>query len=576
MSHIRILVIALTVLGGTSAAYLALHDSPEQTPPADLVLRGGRIVTLDDQNAEGQALAARDGRIIAVGSIAEVSAYIGPSTQVIELNGQFAMPGFIEGHGHFTGIGEYQRNLELLDATSWDQIVERVEQAVEKAKPGEWISGRGWHQDKWAVPPRPRIEGFPTHESLDAVSPDNPVVLRHASGHASFVNLKAMELSNITRTTPNPAGGEILKDASGNPTGLLRETAAGLVREGAGEPVPTAGEAEARAQQLLELADQEVVSKGITSFQDAGAPYEVIDRMKRLIDAGALHVRLWAMVRESDNATLAAGLDRARLVGYGGDRLTVRAIKASIDGALGSRGAWLLEPYADQPDSSGLGRSIDSIKDTARLAVEHGYQLCTHAIGDRANREVLNIYEETFKQHGKDGRELRWRIEHAQHLSASDIPRFGQIGVVASVQTVHATSDAIFVPARLGDARAAEGAYVWQKLMKAGAIVTNGTDAPVEDVDPILNYYAAVTRKVADGSVFYAGQQMSRLEALRAYTINNAFAAFEDDIKGTLSIGKLADITVLTRDITSVPDEEIKQAKVAYTIIGGKVAYQGQ
>jgi len=576
MSHIRILVIALTVLGGTSAAYLALHDSPEQTPPADLVLRGGRIVTLDDQNAEGQALAARDGRIIAVGSIAEVSAYIGPSTQVIELNGQFAMPGFIEGHGHFTGIGEYQRNLELLDATSWDQIVERVEQAVEKAKPGEWISGRGWHQDKWAVPPRPRIEGFPTHESLDAVSPDNPVVLRHASGHASFVNLKAMELSNITRTTPNPAGGEILKDASGNPTGLLRETAAGLVREGAGEPVPTAGEAEARAQQLLELADQEVVSKGITSFQDAGAPYEVIDRMKRLIDAGALHVRLWAMVRENDNATLAAGLDRARLVGYGGDRLTVRAIKASIDGALGSRGAWLLEPYADQPDSSGLGRSIDSIKDTARLAVEHGYQLCTHAIGDRANREVLNIYEETFKQHGKDGRELRWRIEHAQHLSASDIPRFGQIGVVASVQTVHATSDAIFVPARLGDARAAEGAYVWQKLMKAGAIVTNGTDAPVEDVDPILNYYAAVTRKVADGSVFYAGQQMSRLEALRAYTINNAFAAFEDDIKGTLSIGKLADITVLTRDITSVPDEEIKQAKVAYTIIGGKVAYQGQ
>jgi hypothetical protein len=251
-------------------------------------------------------------------------------------------------------------------------------------------------------------------------------------------------------------------------------------------------------------------------------------------------------------------------------------MKASIDGALGSRGAWLLEPYADQPDSSGLGRSIDSIRETARLAIEHGYQLCTHAIGDRANREVLNIYEETFKQYGKDGTELRWRIEHAQHLSASDIPRFGQIGVVASMQTVHATSDAVFVPARLGGARAAEGAYVWQKLMQAGAIVTNGTDAPVEDVDPILNYYAAVTRKVSDGSVFYAGQTMTRLEALRAYTINNAFAAFEDDIKGTLSIGKLADITVLTRDITRVPDEEIKQTKVAYTIIGGKVAYQGQ
>ena len=576
MSRTRILVIALMVIGGTAVTYLALRDSPRQTPPADLVLRGGRIVTLDDQTAEAQALAARDGRIVAVGSDADVAAHIGPSTQVIDLNGQFAMPGFIEGHGHFTGIGEYQRNLELLDATSWDQILQSVAQAVEKAKPGEWISGRGWHQEKWTVPPRTHVEGFPTHESLDAVSPNNPVVLRHASGHASFVNRKAMELSSITRTTPNPAGGEILKDGSGNPTGLLRETAAGLVREGAGAPVPTAEEAEVRARQLLELADQEVISKGITSFQDAGAPYEVIDRMKRLTDAGALHVRLWVMVRENDNATLAAGLAGARLVGYGGDRLTVRAIKASIDGALGSRGAWLLEPYADQPDSSGLGRSIDSIKDTARLAMEHGYQLCTHAIGDRANREVLNIYEETFKQYGKDGRELRWRIEHAQHLSASDIPRFGQIGVVASMQTVHATSDAVFVPARLGDARAAEGAYVWQKLMKAGAIVTNGTDAPVENVDPILNYYAAVTRKVSDGSVFYAGQTMSRLEALRAYTINNAIAAFEDDIKGTLSIGKLADITVLTRDITSVPDEEIKQAKVAYTIIGGKVAYQAE
>jgi hypothetical protein len=576
MSRIRILVIALTVLGGTGAAYLALRDGPRQTPPADLVLRGGRLVTLDDRVPEAQALAARDGRIVAVGSDAEIAEHIGPSTQVIDLNGQFAMPGFIEGHGHFTGIGEYQRNLELLDATSWDQIVQSVAQAVEKAKPGEWISGRGWHQEKWTVPPWTSVEGFPTHESLDAVSPNNPVVLRHASGHASFVNRKAMELSNITRTTPNPAGGEILKDASGNPTGLLRETAAGLVREGAGAPVPTAEEAEVRARQLLELADQEVISKGITSFQDAGSPYEVIDRMKRLIDAGALHVRLWVMVRENDTAALAAGLDRARLVGYGGDRLTVRAIKASIDGALGSRGAWLLEPYADQPDSSGLGRSIDSIRDTARLAIEHGYQLCTHAIGDRANREVLNIYEETFKQYGKDGTELRWRIEHAQHLSASDIPRFGQIGVVASMQTVHATSDAIFVPARLGGARAAEGAYVWQKLMQAGAIVTNGTDAPVEDVDPILNYYSAVTRKVSDGSVFYAGQTMTRLEALRAYTINNAFAAFEDNIKGTLSIGKLADITVLTRDITRVPDEEIRQTKVAYTIIGGKVAYQGQ
>jgi predicted amidohydrolase YtcJ len=264
------------------------------------------------------------------------------------------------------------------------------------------------------------------------------------------------------------------------------------------------------------------------------------------------------------------------VVGHADNHLTVRAIKTALDGALGSRGAWLLEPYSDEPGSYGLHNSIDALKDTARLAIEHGYQLCTHAIGDRANREVLNAYEEAFRQYGRNGRELRWRIEHAQHLSAADIPRFGQLGIIASMQAVHATSDAVFVPARLGETRAAGGAYVWQKLMTSGAIVTNGTDAPVEDVDPIRNYYAAVTRKVSDGRAFYGAQAMSRMDALRAYTINNAFAAFEEDLKGTLAVGKLADITVLTKDITRVPDEAITQAKVAYTIIGGKVAYRAR
>jgi predicted amidohydrolase YtcJ len=294
-----------------------------------------------------------------------------------------------------------------------------------------------------------------------------------------------------------------------------------------------------------------------------------------MIDAGQMHVRLWVMVRTNDNATLAAGLDRARVVGYGDNRLTVRAIKVQMDGALGSRGAWLLKPYSDKPDSTGLNTTpIEAIKETAQLAIDHNYQLAIHAIGDRANREALNIYEDAFKRNGKNGMELRWRIEHAQHLSTADIPRFGQLGVIASMQTVHCTADAVFVPARLGGERAEEGAYVWQKLMKSGAIVNNGTDAPVEDVDPIPNYYAAVTRRLSNGSVFYEDQKMSRMEALRSYTIKNAFAAFEENLKGTLSIGKLADITVLTKDITKVPEEEIEQAKVAYTIIGGKVAYK--
>lgn len=571
------IILAAIVAGGALTVLRFSTARSQQIPPADLVLRGGRIVTLEESVPQAQALAARDGRIVAVGSDADIAAYIGSATQVIELDGQFAMPGFIEGHGHFTGIGENKVNLDLIGTTSWDEIVQMVGRAVEKAKPGQWIIGRGWHQEKWISTPQPDVEGFPTHQSLDKVSSKNPVVLTHASGHASFVNARAMELSSITRTTPNPNGGEILKDTKGNPTGLLRETASGLVRRGAGEPRPTAEEAEARGRHVLELADREVVSKGITTFQDAGSPYQVIDRIKRVIDDGKMHVRLWLMARENNTATLAAGLDRARVVGYGDNRLTVRAIKLQMDGALGSRGAWLLEPYSDKPDSTGLNTtSIDVVKATAQLAIDHGYQLAIHAIGDRANREVLDIYEDAFKKNGRNGRELRWRIEHAQHLSAADIPRFGLLGVIASMQTVHCTSDAVFVPARLGNARAEEGAYVWQKLMKSGAIVTNGTDAPVEDVDPIPNYYAAVTRRLSNGSVFYEDQKMTRMEALRSYTIQNAFAAFEEDLKGTLSIGKLADITVLTRDITKVPEEEIKQAKVAYTIIGGKVAYKGQ
>ena len=575
LSKIAFFTLGALFVAGFSASCGTGERSVQE--PADLVLRGGRIVTLDDKLLEAEALAARGGRIVAIGTQADIAPYVGPSTQVIELNTAFAMPGFIEGHGHFTGIGENKMNLDLARTTSWDEIVQVVARAVENAKPGQWIVGRGWHQEKWTSVPAPNVEGFPVHDSLDKVSPDNPVVLTHASGHASFVNAKSLELSNISRTTANPAGGEIVKDARGNPTGLLRETAAALVRRGAGEPPPTAEEAEARARRVLELADQEVLSKGITSFQDAGASFEVIERIKRMIDEKRIRVRLWEMVRMGDPAALAAGLDRARVVGYANDRLTVRAIKVQIDGALGSRGAWLLEPYTDKPDSSGLNTtSIDSIKAMAQAAIDHDYQMAVHAIGDRANREVLDIYDDVFRRNGKDGKALRWRIEHAQHLSAAEVPRFGQLGVIASMQAIHATSDAGFVEARLGGRRAQEGAYAWQKLMKTGAVVNNGTDAPVEDVDPIPNYYAAVTRRTANGGVFHGDQKMNRMEALRSYTVNNAFAAFEDDVKGTLSVGKLADITVLTRDITAVPEDEIRQAKVVYTIVGGQIVYKGQ
>jgi predicted amidohydrolase YtcJ len=552
-----------------------------QVSPADLVLRGGRIITLDSRTPEAQALAVRNGAIVALGSAADIARYVGPATRIINLAGKTAIPGFIEGHGHFNGIGEGKMNLELMGTKSWNEIVSQVALAVEKAKPGQWIIGRGWHQEKWTSTPEPNVEGFPTHASLDKVSPNNPVILTHASGHASFANKKALELSNITKDTPNPNGGEILKDKAGNPTGLLRETASRLIRRGAGEPPPTPAEAEARANRALQLADREVTSKGITSFQDAGSSFDLVSRMKRMIDAGRMNVRLWVMVREYDPKQLAAN----RVVGYGNNMLTVRAIKITADGALGSRGAWLLEPYADLPEGSvpagtsrvGLATTpVEDMRTRAQIALDAGYQMCIHAIGDRANREVMNVYEDTFRKNNKNGKDLRWRVEHAQHINRADIPRFGQLGVIASMQGIHCTSDAPWVEPRRGAARAEEGAYVWQKLMQSGAVVTNGTDAPVEDVDPIASYYATVTRKAKDGKVFYGSQKMSRIEALKSYTLANAFAAFEEDIKGSLSLGKLADITVLTKDITTIPEDQIPTAKVAYTIIGGRIVYTGK
>ena len=539
--------------------------------PVDLVLTNGRVVTVEESQPEAQAIAITGDRIVAVGSSGDIRPYVGPATKVVDVNGQLVIPGFVEGHGHFTGVGAAQLNLNLMNARSWDEIVAMVAEAVKTARPGQWIRGRGWHQEKWTAPPSPNVEGFPTHGSLDRVSPDNPVVLTHASGHASFANGKAMEVSGLARKTPNPEGGEVLKDASGEPTGLLREKASDLIKE----PALSAADQLARDRKILELADREALSKGVTSFQDAGSSFGTIDLMRQMVDEGAMGVRLWVMVREGNEAE-APRLAKYRTIDYGAGHLTVRAIKRQIDGALGSRGAWLLEPYSDKPESTGLNTtSVDSIRETARLAIANGYQLCVHAIGDRANRETLNIFEEAFKAN-PDKKDLRWRIEHAQHLNAADIPRFGQLGVIASMQGVHCTSDAPYVPARLGDRRAEEGAYVWQKLMKSGAVVSNGTDAPVEDVNPIAGYYATVSRKSKDGKVFYADQRMSRAEALKSYTWNGAYAAFEEGSRGSLKPGKYADVVVLSKDILKIPEDEIPSAQVVYTIVGGKIRYQRQ
>jgi predicted amidohydrolase YtcJ len=566
------LIFTAAVAALASVPLRALRQQPA-SPPADLVLTNGKVVTVEDGMPEAQAIAVVGDRIAAIGSSADIKRHVGPKTQVIDLKGQLVIPGFIEGHGHFTGVGQAQLNLNLMKTTSWDQIVAMVGEAAKKAKPGQWIYGRGWHQEKWTTKPEPNVEGFPTHAALSKVSPDNPVLLTHASGHASFANAKAMELSGITKDTPNPTGGDILKDAQGNPIGAFRETASGLIRRGTGEPRPTDAEAAARARRILELASQESISKGVTSFQDAGSSIADVDLMKQMIDEGKINVRLWIMLR-MNNQALAANLAKYRMVDYGNGFLTVRGIKKSIDGALGPRGAWLLEPYADKPGDTGHNiTSVEEIREASKLAIQHGYQMCVHAIGDRANREALNIFEEIIKAN-PDKKDLRWRVEHAQHLHPTDIPRFGKLGVIASMQGVHCTSDAPYVIARLGRQRAEEGAYVWQKLMKSGAMVSNGTDAPVEDVDPIASFYSTVSRKLTDGSVFFPDQRMSRMEALKSYTINGAHAAFEEGSRGSLKAGKYADMVVLSKDIMTVPEDQIPTAEVLYTIVGGKVRYK--
>jgi predicted amidohydrolase YtcJ len=525
---------------------------------ADLVLRNGKIVTLDAAQPQIEAIAITSGKIVAVGSNAQIARQITPATKVIDLNGHLAIPGFIEGHGHFMGLGESKMMLNLRDAKNWDQIVSMVAAAAKEAKPGEWIVGRGWHQEKWDSRPQPNVNGFPVNTSLNAASPNNPVFLEHVSGHAAFVNDAALKKTGITRDTPNPPGGDITKDAAGNPIGLLNERAQGLVKV----------ERDGQADKAIDLAAEECISKGITTFEDAGSPVDVIERLKRR--AATLPLRMWVMLRVPNNV-IAAEAARIRVIGYADNHFTVRAIKKQIDGALGSRGAWMLEPYSDLPSTSGFATETpEEIERTAKLALANGYQLCVHAIGDRANREVLNVYEKALA--GK--RDLRWRIEHAQHLDPADIPRFAKLGVFAMMQGIHCTSDAPMVIPRLGPKRAAEGAYVWQSLIKSGAHVGNGTDVPVEDVSPIACYYASVTRRLKDGSTFYPAQKMSRMQALRSYTVENAYAAFEENLKGTLEVGKLGDVTVLSKDILTVPDEEILNTQVEYTIVGGKVVYQ--
>jgi len=557
-------------LGGCSGAGGAVG-------PADLVLRGGRVVTVSGAQPEAEALAISGHSIVAVGSDAEIARYVGRETQVIELAGRLASPGFIEGHGHYLSLGEARSNLDLSGAGSWAEVVARVEVAASRAEPGAWIAGRGWHQEKWGPGSERRVDGVPVNDALDAVAPENPVLLTHASGHAALANDRALEAAGIVGGTPDPPGGTIVRGPDGTATGLLRENAQELVAaaRSADRAARSADAIEAERWAWVQAAGRECLSKRITSFQDAGSSFEEIDLLKRVAGAGELPVRLYVMVRGETNHALDEKLPGYRLVPGENGFLTVRSIKRQIDGALGSHGAWLLEPYADHEGTGLVLEPVEEIEETARIALRHGFQLATHAIGDRANREVLDLYERAFAGYPNPG-ELRWRIEHAQHLHPDDVPRFAALGVVAAMQGVHCTSDAPWVPKRLGPERAAAESYLWRSLIDSGAVVGNGTDTPVEDVDPIPSFYASVSRRLADGSVFRPEQAMTREEALRSYTLDNAWAAFEEGSKGSLEPGKLADVVVLSLDVLRVPEDRIRDARVDLTIVGGEVRYRRQ
>jgi predicted amidohydrolase YtcJ len=569
----------------TVALSMAIACAPASSEePADLVIHNGKVVTVDDAMPEAEAVAARGGRIVFVGSSSDAQAFIGPDTEVIDLDGKLMIPGFMEGHAHFMGIGNAMLNVNLMGTTSYQEVIDRVAAAAAEAEPGEWIIGRGWHQSKWDPMPERTVRGFQTHHALSEVTPDNPVYLSHASGHASFANALAMELGGIDRNTPQPEGGEIIMDENGDPTGIFVERAGrGIGRARAeAESGITDEDRLARRWRQLELADQEVISNGITSLHDAGSGEGTINFFKEAIDQGQLNVRLYVMLSGGIDGSdpnwqedYIETLERVRTIGYGDDMLTVRSIKMMMDGALGPRGAWLLEPYEDDVHNSGHNTgSIEAMNTVANLAIENDYQLCIHAIGDRGNQEVLDIYQQAYEAHPDAATDARFRVEHSQILDEEDIPRFADLGVIASMQGIHCTSDAPYVPARIGDARSEEGAYVWQKLMETGAVVTNGTDAPVEDVSPIASYYATVSRMMPSGERFYPDQAMSRLEALESYTINVAYSSFEEDLKGSIVVGKLADFAVLSQDILTISEEQIPATEVLYTIVGGKVVYE--
>ncbi|MEC8344811.1 MAG: amidohydrolase [Planctomycetota bacterium] len=545
---------------------------------ARLELPGAPEVKQSRLDIRPTALAIRDGRISAVGSDDEIRAWISKDqTRVVEAGGRSVAPGFIESHGHLTGLGSLLMELDLTEARSWDEVIAAVEEKARVTPKGQWIIGRGWHQSLWDRPPVPNVEGYPLHDELSRVSPDHPVFLIHRSGHASLANAEAMRQAKVSSGTRNPPGGEILRGSQSEPTGIFRETASSLIRRAyeASREEMSSGDLQAELDQQILLAQQKCFEVGVTTFVDAGVSPAIARHYLQMAERGKLQLPIWLMLRDS-NAVLETEIPRLKTeFPKTSSRLILGGVKQMLDGALGSHGAWLLEPYEDLPESQGLVVTpLDVIQQTAELCYRYELQLCVHAIGDRANREVLNLFEPFARRARSDGLDLRWRIEHAQHLSDSDIPRFAELGVIASMQSIHATSDGPFVEERIGTTRARKGAYAWQELLRQGAVIVNGSDTPVEPIEPILGLASAVTRKCRDGRTFFPEQAMTRRQALRSYTCDAAYALRLENQLGRLEVGKIADLVVLSEDFMKCDQAALDAIQVDLTVIGGRVVFQ--
>ena len=555
------LLVALSLIS------MGLGANPRAAEQADTVFINGNVYTVNERQPYAEAIAVKAGKIIFVGSNKDAKAYQDKNTHVVDLKGSTVVPGMTDSHYHLSGVGEREMTLNLEGIASLEEFLAKVKERVARAKPGDWVTGRGWIETHWKPPV------FPTRWDLDKVSPDNPVALGRADGHGVIVNSAALKLASVDKNTPSPFGGEIMKDKqTGEPNGMLLDAAQGLVER----HIPASSRSD--AEQAILLGVKRSIGLGWCEIQDAGGSYGDVSLMRKLYGEGKIKLRIYKAVHGPSPAS-AKLLTDGPSSGEFDNRFTLRTIKVVFDGALGSKGAALLEKYSDYDTAGFLTHKEEELLPMFVEALKRGIQVETHAIGDRANRVILDLYEKAFNAVPPDQRKIRnprWRVEHAQIVNPVDIPRFAKLGVIPSMQPSHAIGDLFFAPSRLGMKRL-EGAYAWQSFIKSGSIIAGGSDAPVERGEPMIEFYAAVSRKSTDGfsgEGWHPEQAVSRQQALKMFTIWAAYAAFEENVKGSIEVGKLADLTVLSEDIMKIPEREILNTRCVMTVIGGEVVFQ--